>query len=125
MGYSISMPPNTSGQLLGTLSAANLNSTADQAVTLLAGNKQITKILLVGASGSTTTAVGGFYTGASKTGTTVVANTQVYTALSATQSLSVTLAADYLTGTSLFFALTTGQGTACTATIYVYGNVLS
>jgi hypothetical protein len=72
-------PPN----LLFTLKGANLNSTADQQLnqTAWAGKFRITKIVITNASVSLSTAAGGFYTGAGKTGTTLVAASQSYSSL--------------------------------------------
>lgn len=109
---------------LGKLIGADLNTTSDQLITLLAGNKKITKILVVNASGTITLAVGGFYTGASKTGSIIVANSQAYSALTSILSLTTTLIADYVSGTSLYFSLTTANGVARTCDIYLFGNIL-
>jgi hypothetical protein len=73
--------------------------------------------------------VGGFYTAASEGGTIIVANTQIYVLLTAAAKfLDVTLAAilgtDVRTETTLYFSLTTGQGSAATADIYIFGDPL-
>ena len=102
---------------------ANFNITTDQAITLPTGTWDITGIEVTNASTSMTTAVGGFYTAASKAGTAVVAATQVYTALTtALIVLACTRAASPKVTTTLYFALTTGQGAAATADIRLYGT---
>ncbi len=85
-------------------------------------------IVVTNASLSLTTAAGGFYTAASKSGAIVAAG-QVYSALTAaTKFIKATLTGTALTdlqaGTNLYFSLTTGQGAAATADIYVFGRLL-
>lgn len=111
--------------LLGKISAANFNTTADQPVTIASTKYVIQSIVVTNASTNLTLAVGGFYAAASKT-TAIVANTQVYTALtSSSKYLAVTLNAlglsDVRTETTLYFALTTGQGGVATGDIYIFG----
>lgn len=116
--------------LLGVLTGANMNSTADQAIPLrLPGATKyiVEKIVVTNASASLSLAAGGIYTAASKGGTAVVAAAQVYSALSgASKALSLTLAAltDVLTATSLILSLTVAQGGAATADVYVFGRLL-
>jgi hypothetical protein len=118
--------------LLGKLTSGNFNSTADQPITInLPGGATkyvIQNITCTNASTSLTLAVGGFYAAASKT-TAIVANTQVFTALTAAAKyVAVTLNAlvgtDIRTETTLYLSLTTGQGGAATADCYIYGNTL-
>lgn len=115
--------------LLWSLAGANMNTTADQALaqTFAFTNHIIDRILVLNASLSLTLAAGGFYTAASKGGTAIVAAGQVYTALTAaTKILPCTIAnTDLRTNTTMFFALTTGQGGAATADIYVFGYALT
>lgn len=110
--------------LLGKLSGANLNSTLDQAISLLSGNKRITRIVATGPSGTTATAAGGIYTAASKGGTAIVAASQTYSALTGTLKLNLTLAGDYITGSTIYFSLTTAEGSASLCNIHVFGEVL-
>lgn len=117
--------------LLGTLTA-NMNVTTDQAIAIMAGvtKWRPTRFVLFDASANLTLAAGGVYSAASKGGTAIVAATQVYTALSAaTKALELTIAvagtADYLTAATIFLSLTTAQGSAATATLHVYGDILS
>lgn len=112
--------------LLGRLLGANFNITTDQAIALGSASYIITDIVVTNASTSLTTAAGGFYTGAGKTGTTLVAAAQVYSALTAAAKwIRATLAAvvgtDRFTGGSIFLSLTTAQGGAATADVYVFG----
>lgn len=116
-------------QLLGKLVGANMNVTTDQLIPITRIGTQkylITKIVVTNASVSLTTAVGGIYQAASKAGTAIVANSQAYSALTAaTTALNLTLAINRTyTLDNLYFALTTAQGAAATADIYVFGEIL-
>lgn len=118
-------PRYNSTVLLGKLIGADMNTTADQAFSLGSSNYVIDAIEVTNASVNLTTAAGGFYTGASKSGTAIVAAGQVYSALtSSTARLVCTLAATNTRRTipTFYFSLTTGQGSAATADIYVYGR---
>lgn len=121
--------------LLGSLIGANMNTLADQpiAITGLDGLPvlpyAIESIHARNGSISLTTAVGGVYTAAAKGGTAIVANTQVYTGLAgaATDLARLTVAAagnnSVFTAATLYLALTTAQGAAATADIYVFGRL--
>ena len=116
-------------EMLGAILGADMNSTADQAIPIRSARYVVRRILVDNASINLTTAVGGVYTSAGKAGTVVVANTQVYTALTATTKwVDLTIAAtpltDVLTATTIFLSLTTPQGAAATADVRVYGDVL-
>lgn len=117
-------------QCLGKLSSANMNIATDQAIAIGASSYAIKEIIVCNASTNLTTAVGGVYTAASKGGSAVVANTQVYTALTgATKYVGLTLAAlvgtDLRTDATLYLSLTLAQGGAATADVYVFGLRLS
>lgn len=119
---------NATTSQLFTIRGANLNSTADQTLTKVGSftRYQITQIIALAKSGNAGSAVGGVYTGASKTGTQIVSSSQAWSALSATDKvLSLTLAAltDVLQATPIL-SLTTAAGAASTVDIFVYGNVL-
>ncbi len=116
--------------LLGKLAGANFNSTADQAIAVGSGTiKYIIKdIVVVNASTSLTLAVGGFYAAANKT-TAIVANTQLFSALTASSkyvstTLNALVGTDVRTETTLYLSLTTGQGGAATADVYIFGEML-
>lgn len=131
----------TQEQVLGSLNAS-FNDTNDQpipvsrAITVFV----ITRILVTNASTSLTTAVGGFYSGASKTGVTVVAASQVYTFNTAASIVNFPTLTAGGSGTrfsaanletidddywALYLSLTTGQGTAATADVFLCGFDLS
>lgn len=106
-----------------------MNSTADQAIPIRVGKYVVRKIVVTNASANLTLAIGGFYTASSKGGTAVVANTQVFTALSAsTKYVDLTLASivatDIRTESTLYLSLTTAQGTAATADVFIFGDSL-
>ena len=119
------------GQLIGRLIGANMNTTADQAFTMTQFAQlnpvRIAKITATNASVSLTTAVGGIYPAAAKGGTALVANSQVYSALTAALvAADLTLATAgtvYAKGGQLYLSLTSPQGVAATADIYVFGDV--
>jgi len=77
-------------------------------------------------SANLATAVGGVYTDASKAGTQIVANTQVYSTLTGANLRQTVAAANtnaVYTDTSLFFSLTTAAGVAGTADFTLHGYV--
>ena len=124
--------------VLGVLRGANLNVTTDQSITIqpiVAGQNgylpSITKYIVTGmfvtnCSISTTTAAGGLYTAASKGGTALVAAAQTYTNCTASNTMqTATLAAAaqsfVATGGTIYFSLTSAQGSADTGDVYVLG----
>lgn len=122
MGYVVT--PITQEVLLGKISAANFNSTADQAITLPAGNKIISKITCSAFSATPTIAAGGFYTAASKAGNAIVAAGQVYTAGAAGVPVYPTLAKPYVSVATIYLALTTAEGGVLTSDVFIYGQML-
>ena len=121
--------------LIGILKSVDFNITTDQAIpiTLVGGytNYRINDIVMVNASIALTTAVGGIYPAASKSGTPYVAATQTYTTVNsgvtAFLSLTKTNAGSLSTHNDpiLYFSLTTAQGAAATADIYVFGTPIN
>lgn len=118
-------------RLLGTLKTANLNSTSDQVIAISSPRYVIRRVTATNVS--TTLAVslvaGGLYSGASKSGTIVVAAAQVYTALTgATKYLDLTLASaattDILTSAVLYLSLSVAHGSAATADLHLFGDEL-
>jgi hypothetical protein len=128
------LPNQFGGILLGKLIGANMNSTADQQITMLDNPSKfvLRRIVVTNASISLTTAVGGVYTAASKGGTAVVAAAQAYSSLTTSAlfldlTLSTTSSASTTVKSSipnLYLSLTTAQGAAATADVYVYGDIL-
>lgn len=112
--------------ILGRLMAADMNSTSDQAIAIGSKNYRITRIMVTDATGSLSTAAGGVYTAAAKGGTAVVAAGQAYSALTTSAKiLDLTLAVtDRRTDETLYLSLSTPQGSAMTAAVYVCGIAL-
>lgn len=133
VGAAVWVPYVGTGMLLGRIIGANMNVSTDQPFVLTnwaaLNSFRITKITAKNASTSLTTAAGGVYTAASKGGTAIVAAGQVYTSLSAaTIALDLTLAAGttvYAKGGAPILSLTTPQGAAVTADLYLFGDVYS
>lgn len=129
------LPQQFGGILLGSKIAADFNSTSDQIITIFSNPSKyiVRRIVVTNASTSLTTAAGGVYTAASKGGTAIVAASQVYTSLTAsTLFLDLTLSATGNASTTvkssipnLYLSLTTAQGAAATADVYVYGDILT
>lgn len=116
----------------GVLKAANFNSTADQAITIVSPspNYRVNSIIMTNPSISLTTAAGGLYSATAKGGIPIVAATQTYIALT-TNAPNTTgntlLAGQSTTSTAAFYnlstvylSLTTPQGAAATADVYIY-----
>jgi hypothetical protein len=118
--------PDAYVRQIGHLANANFNSTADQAITLEIANQSysITDIITTNITVSLTTAAGGFYTAAAKGGTAIVAAGQTYTTHTgtATQIQRATIANAGPVSTTLYFSLTTPQGSAATGDIFVFGK---
>lgn len=122
-GWQETLQVTSCEHLLGQLPLANFNSTADQAITLESGTKIITKIIVTNSALST--AAGGFYDGSGKSGNAWVANTQTYTTSAVNDIEELTLTS-YATGhtvtdTTIYFSLTTAEGSAASGDIYIFG----
>ena len=121
--------------LIGILKGVNFNITTDQEIpiTLVGGytNYRINEFVMINASTALTTAVGGIYPTTSKGGAPYVAATQTYTTVNsgatAFLSLTKTNVSAYATHSDpiLYFSLTTPQGSAATADIYVFGTPIN
>ena len=116
---------------LWRITAADMNTTSDQAFTKLASftNWLFTGAVTVDSSGAITTAVGGIYTAASKGGIAIVAASQGYNTITgASQGNGLTIAnagrATMTTG-NLYLSLSTPEGSARTLTFYVFGIPLT
>lgn len=127
---------------LGSLRSANFNSTADQAILLPTSIAafQLTGIVVTNASAPLLTAVGGFYTAASKGGSAIVAASQAYSSLLGIDLLlqatltafaqTARFSADNLPyvpnsngqyALAIYLSLTTPNGNVATADVYVLG----
>lgn len=124
---------STAGVLLGRLIGANMNVTTDQPFVMRQLSQlvpfRITKISAGNSAVSLTTAVGGIYPAASKGGTAIVANSQVFSGLTgATLVNSLTLVTApsntiYAPSQGIWLSLTTAQGAAATADFYIWGDI--
>ena len=124
-------------RVIAMLGSANFNDTGDQPLILTPTMTafMLTGIIVTNATLSLTTAVGGFYPQASKTGTAFVSAGQVYTSLTdPTKLLSCTLGGAVATTRYsranipdwvLYLSLTTPQGSPVTADCYAIGIDLS
>lgn len=122
-----------SQRVLASLTQADFNDTGDQPIVLPSSLNffQLTGIVLAGASTSLTTAVGGFYPAATKGGSAIVSAAQTYSALTTSSLLmNATLTAyaqaqyfsrNQLADWALYFSLTTPQGAAAVASIFLLG----
>jgi len=114
-------------EVLYRIVGANMNSTADQAFAKLHNHTAwcLLNYYAVNPSISLTTAVGGIYTGASKSGITMVAASQAWSGLNATGAGLVLTPATPLGRGRItadpILSLTTPQGAAATCDIYVMG----
>jgi hypothetical protein len=127
--------PNRFGQiLLGQLISANMNSTADQQINIFSAPAKyiIRRIVVTNASVSLSTAAGGVYPAVSKGGTAIVAAGQAYSSLTAAgKFIDLTIASGYtsggdvLTASNIYLSLTTPQGAAATADVYVFGDIVT
>jgi hypothetical protein len=128
-------------KVLGKITGANFNTTNDQPIVINQNITafMITRIVITNASLSLTTAAGGFYPQASKGGTPIVANTQVYSSLTTSAGLLQATLASFGSTTRfssanlgllngllvIWLALTTAQGAAATADVFLIGVDLS
>jgi hypothetical protein len=116
--------------ILFKLAGANMNITTDQAITGLPAKYQITGVTFTNASTSLTTAIGGIYTGAGKTGSQVIYAGQSYATLTSSSlllqgSFAIGALETAYTASTLYFSLTTPQGAAATCDVYVIGTTLT
>ena len=128
------LPQQFGGILLGKLIAANMNVTTDKKITIFSNPSKfvIRRIVVTNASTSLSTAAGGIYTAVSKGGTAVVAASQAYSTLTTSAlfldlTLNTASSANITVKSSvpnLYLSLTTAQGSAATADVYVYGDIL-
>lgn len=112
----------------GVLKGANFNTTADQAITITSpSNYMIDTVWVVNCSTSLTTAQGAVYAGAGKANLAIGATTTPYSgctssSINAAGSGTRPLAAGsaWLNVGTIYLSLTTPQGGAATADVYVY-----
>lgn len=124
-------------RVLASLRGANFNITTDQPILIPINFTafQLTGIVITNASVSLTTAVGGFYPAALKGGTPIVSAAQAYSALTTPAGLLQATLASFGQNTrfssanlglvngflAIWLSLTTAQGAAATADVYLQG----
>lgn len=113
-------------RVLGSLRSANMNTTADQAITIVSTVTKylVTAVLATNCSATPTLAVGAVYTAASKGGAPLFSAAQVFSSLNATTVLlnvPSTITTAVVTAPQLFLTLTTAAGGASLCDIYVVG----
>ncbi len=121
-------PPVWAGETLIAQAVVNMQSTADQAITvkLPAGCDayRLSAAIMTNLSAtSAAAAVGGIFTDPAKAGTAIVAAAQVYTSMTGlrtNQNLSVA-GVQVMTDTSLYFKLDTAADGATTGLLQIYG----
>lgn len=123
--------------VISSIRGANFNTTSDQAMPVPPQvlSYRITAFSVTNCTNANppTSAVGGLYTAASKGGTAIVANTQVYSAITGSSYvLNLTLAAatnitlyQQATVGTIYLSLTTAHGTASTCDVYMFGDDLT
>lgn len=115
----------------GSLVGANFNVTSDQAIALslppASTDYVVEAVIVSNATAGLSVAIGGIYSAPGKTGVQVVSSGQDYGALVGgtpntvgTAMAATTTPNAILNVTTLYFSLTTPQGTNCTADIRVY-----
>lgn len=112
----------------GFAHSLNFNTTADQPIYIKAPCI-VRRIVVTNSSRSFTTAAGGIYTATSKGGTAIVAAAQTYAGLTAggkyiDLTLAAVLGTDLLEVTPVYLSLTTAQGAAAIADVYIFGDIL-
>lgn len=118
--------------LLAYGTALDFQLDTDQALTMVGAPTLWipTNIMARRVSGAYNTAcLGGVYTAASKGGNAIVAAAQTYAGLTGagkiqTCTVAAIAATDVQTSTTLFLSLSTGNGAALTADVYVFGMTL-
>lgn len=130
--------PQVAGQrVIASLFDANFNSTADQPIIIPPAITafQLTGIIVTNTPVSLSAAAGGFYPRAAKAGSAIVAAGQTYAALTGLNLLlQATLTAfaqaarfssALLPDSAIYLSLTTAQGQAAPADVYLIGIDLS
>lgn len=108
-----------SNRLICSISAANMQSTADQPCTAayLAGSSwRIQGIVISGCTATPSGAVGGWYTAPNKSGTQLVGAAQTYAGLT-----SIVNAPQLAFGPTIYLSLGSRSASPATCSFYVYG----
>lgn len=114
--------------LLGKKIGANMNSTSNQAISMLSDSYIIRKIVVTNASTNLTTAVGGLNADSGGS-TALVGSGQVYSALTASAkfvdlTLATAATTEVRTEGTIYLKLATPQGATATSDLYIFGDKL-
>ena len=115
---------NQALRLLGVYTGVNMNATGDYAIPVInTTNYSVANVVVTNASISLTTAVGAVYPGANATGTAIVAASTAFSGNTGPTVVNqLTVASTVIqSGQNIYFRVTTAQGAAATADVYVYG----
>jgi hypothetical protein len=120
----LAIPPGNAN-VIGSLRAANFNSTADQAIVIRpAITAWLTTSIIVTNCAGEFAAVGGIYPTTNKGGTPLVAASQTYPVGSnnfLTLTFNGSTGSNRYTLSTVYLSLTTPQGNAATCDVYVLG----
>jgi hypothetical protein len=115
---------NQAIRLLGVLTGVNVNATGDNAIPIQnSTNYSVANVIVTNASTSLTTAVCAVYPSANAQGTAIVAASTALsgnTGATVVNQLTVASTATQA-GQNVYFRVTTAQGAAATADVYIYG----
>ena len=118
---------NQALRLIGSIQGVNLNLAGDNAVPILnSGRVSPAYVLVTNASTSLTTAQLAVYPQPAAGGTAVIGATALTGATTAAKVVNTAATGtDALTGTNVYVRVTTAQGAAATADVFVYGYDLT
>ena len=127
--------------VIASYRSINFNVTTDQPIVIPAqiAAFRLSNIIITNASGSMNTVIGGFYPQSGKLGIPIVAATQAYSTLTSPNSLLLATLTSFGTTTrfsantlstvagqlAIWLSLSTAQGVAATADVYLVGDNLS
>lgn len=118
---------NQALRLIGSAQAVNLNTTGDNTVQIInAGRVSPAYVLVTNASTSLTTAQLAVYPQPAAGGTAIIGATALTGATTAAKVVNTAATGtDALTGSNIYVRVTTAQGAAATADVFVYGYDLT
>jgi hypothetical protein len=113
--------------ILGSLSGAQMNSTADQIIFMTSSRYIIRQIIAYNPSSAIIMALGGIYSAKNKGGSIIVPATQIYSGLSSKSKFEQLTLASFLSNTfqtqnELFFSLTLAEMSSKLVDIVVIGD---
>lgn len=126
-GHPSVIATNQALRLIGSAQGVNLNATGDNAVQIInAGRVSPAYVLVTNASTSLTTAQLAVYPAPAAAGTAIIGATALTGATTAAKVVNTAATGtDALTGSNIYVRVTTAQGAAATADVFVYGYDLT